>query len=335
MEHIPNIGQKNASSKLITDRRIFSNDRIESLKSKLETAGSATHFDSLAIFVAGSFGRLEGSQHSDIDLFFVSKKPRKEYQEINIPQIRLLSEVITIGDSLNFPQFSNDGQFLKILFLDEMLNGLGSAFDDMTNHFTARMLLLLESKSIFGLPTYEYALSQTVESYFRDYEHHPKDFRPTFIINDILRYWKTLCLNYEHRRNQVEQRQKIKQKVKNFKLKFSRLMTCFATVAALCTYKETITPEDVIKISSDTPVFRLLGLAEKFDQYRPTIAQLIDLYTWFLEQTAQTTEELESYFEAKQNSTIAFENADKFGKLFFDLVCAIGNENGNLRYLVL
>ena len=87
-----------------------------------------------------------------------------------------------------------------------------------------------------------------MKTYFRDYEHHPKDFRPTFLINDIIRFWKTLCLNYEHKRNEAESRYVIKHKIKNFKLGYSRLMTCFATVAILSTYRQTISPDNVVRI---------------------------------------------------------------------------------------
>ncbi len=150
-----------------------------------------------------------------------------------MPEIRLLSELVEIGYMMSFPKFSNDGHFLKLLFLNDILESLGSPADDYYNHFTARMLLLLESKPVYGTEIYNRLLNETIRSYFRDYEHHPTDFRPTFLINDIIRFWKTLCLNYEHKRNQVEARATIKHKIKNFKLGYSRLLTCFATVASL------------------------------------------------------------------------------------------------------
>jgi len=36
-------------------------------------------------------------------------------------------------------------------------------------------------------------------TYYRDADDRP-DFLPAFLINDITRFWKTLCLNYEHSR---------------------------------------------------------------------------------------------------------------------------------------
>jgi len=45
--------------------------------------------------------------------------------------------------------FSNDGEFLRILYLEDMLEQLGGREDDYLNYFTARMLLLLESKPLY------------------------------------------------------------------------------------------------------------------------------------------------------------------------------------------
>jgi hypothetical protein len=84
----------------------------------------------------------------------VLAKPRAYFDEIRVPEIRLLSEIVEIGYNMNFPKFSNDGHFLKLLFLDDILENLGSPADDYHNHFTARMLLLLESRPIYGQLVY-------------------------------------------------------------------------------------------------------------------------------------------------------------------------------------
>lgn len=335
MSQITNVGQSPNTTEILNRRRDFSKGRLRGLGSSLEKAGNVKKFDDLSIYVAGSFGRLEGSENSDIDMFFVSKKPRSEYAEFHIPEIQALSEVIAIGYRLDFPKFSNDGEFLRFLFVDEMLKNLGSRADDVTNHFTARMLLLLESRPIFGTEAYNAILNSTIDSYFRDYPHHPRDFRPTFLINDILRFWKTLCLNYEHRRNQSDERLKVKQKVKNFKLKYSRLMTCFATVSNLCTYRDTISPKEVTDICLRTPVERLLDVAARCDDYSPYVAKILDSYAWFLEMTGMTTEDLEKVFSDKQSKQQAFTNAESFGNDMYELICRIDKDNANLRYLVI
>jgi hypothetical protein len=102
-----------------------------------------------------------------------------------------------------------------------------------------------------------------VSSYFKDFPDHKRTFQPIFLINDICRFWKTLLLNYENKRNYqrpgavVDEGQKTRQKVKNFKLKFSRMTTSYASVAALGSYTAPVTEENVITITELTPRERL------------------------------------------------------------------------------
>ena len=67
-----------------------------------------------------------------------------------------------------------------------------------------------------------------IDHYFRDGKGK-KDFRPLFLLNDVLRYWRTLCLNYEQTRHDPNRRWR----KKNVNLKFSRMTTVFATVLPL------------------------------------------------------------------------------------------------------
>jgi predicted nucleotidyltransferase len=328
------IGLRSYEERRFRDRAEFSRIKLEVLTRLLRRARHVKALSHLTIYTAGSYGRLEASKHSDIDLFFVLTKPHTFFEEIRVPEIRLLSELVDIGYTMSFPKFSNDGHFLKLLFLTDILEHLGSPADDYHNHFTARMLLLLESKPIYGSEIYSHLLSETVKSYFRDYEHHPTDFRPTFLINDIIRFWKTLCLNYEHRRNQTTSRAAIKHKIKNFKLGYSRLLTCFATVAILSTYRETISPRNVIDICRMTPAERLVSLARKRPNLIPRVKEALQLYAWFLSKTALSTSQLEDYFQTKTNRIEAFDNAREFGDRIFDILQAADEKHHTLRYLV-
>jgi len=293
-----------------------------------------SYFERLTIFAAGSYGRREASSFSDIDLFFVLDAQRVDLDEFHVPEIRMLSDVITVGDHMNFPKFSNDGEFLRIMFIDDILSDLGSRTDDYNNHFTARMLMMLEGRPIFNSETYKLCLQRTVETYFRDYEHHPVDFKPTFLINDILRFWKTLCLNYENRRNQVEHRNKIKQKIKNFKLKFSRMLTCFGSIAAISAYKDTVTAKEIVQLCSLSPIERLAVVSDKVPSAEALIVETAELYSWFLRLTGLSTADLEQHFDDKDNRIEAFRRAQEFGDSIFKILKVIDSDHESLRYLV-
>jgi len=334
MSNYQGIGLRAADAQRFESRAAYSQSTLRAFSARLNKARHPESFAALTIYAAGSYGRLEASRHSDIDLFFVLSKPRESFDEIRVPEVRLLSEIIDIGYSMSFPKFSNDGHFLKFLFLNDILDNLGSPIDDYQNHFTARMLLLLESRPVYGDAVYKKLLKETIRTYFRDYEHHPKDFKPTFLINDIIRFWKTLCLNYEHKRNEAKSRNVIKHKIKNFKLGYSRLMTCFATVAALSTYRKTISPDEVVGICSITPAARLLKIAHANPKVAPKVRDALLLYAWFLQKTALSTPQLEKYFALKKNRTEAFLHARKFGDSIYSILESLDDENKYMRYLV-
>ena len=338
------MGQSNKTKNIIDLREKYSRLRISELEKELSNIKELANFDGLTIFGAGSYGRLEASEYSDIDMFFLCNNSREYITEPNISKILLFAKIINIVDDLGFPKFSNDGEFLQLLHLDEMVAKLGGQRDDYENHFTTRMLLLLESKCLYKRSIYKIAIENIVSSYFRDYPKHQKNFRPLFLINDIARYWKTLCLNYEHKRNQrlddsIDENEKrkfrIKQKVKNFKLKISRMTTCFATIAALSCQVESITEEDVIKLVELTPRQRL----QKISDYLPSSTKAIDKilieYKWFLEMTGLSTQNLHKHFDDKNQRAIMFERANNFGDLMYSLLKIVDKKYEIFRYLVI
>jgi hypothetical protein len=78
-----------------------------------------------------------------LDLFFVSDG---DDAVDRTAKILIDAELIRMASGMGFPPFSNDAQYLEIHSLNEMLDELGGAEDDFKNFFTARMLLLLESR---------------------------------------------------------------------------------------------------------------------------------------------------------------------------------------------
>ena len=331
---------------IIERRESYSIKRIKELSQELSKIKELENFEGITIFGAGSYGRLEASEYSDIDMFFLCNNSRNQIFEPNINKIRLFARIIDIVEDLKFPKFSNDGEFLKLLHLDEMVEKLGGQKDDYENHFTTRMLLLLESKCLYETKIYNESIKRIVKSYFRDYPKHKENFKPIFIINDIARYWKTLCLNYEHKRNQridnssdksdeEKLKLKVKQKVKNFKLKISRMTTCFATIASLSCQHKSITEEDVIEMVKLTPRQRLQKISDLVPSSKSNIEKIIYEYEWFLKMTGLSTKDLHKHFENKEKRTEMFERANKFGDMMYDLLTIVDGKYEIFRYLVI
>jgi hypothetical protein len=277
-----------------------------------------------------------------IKLFFIAKNKRSDIEDPHTKELRLFGKIIDIGDKLGFPKFSNDCQYLKISHSDDIVKNLGGPIDDYRNYFTTRMLLILESKCIYGEETYSQIVKEFLKTYFSDYPDHSDTFQPVFLLNDIHRYWKTLLLNYENKRGEVSDdgsdSNKIKHKVRNFKLKYSRMTTCFATIGAIGSYETPVTEEQALQILKITPRERLIMIGERIPATNEHVSEVLDEYSWFLEKTGLTTEELRSYFSEKSKRTEMFDKANRYGDLMYKLIEQIDQniKKGKLlRYLVI
>ena len=179
-------------------------------------------------YLAGSLGRGDVGKFSDLDLFLITTKPDSERKWLE--DLEILSLIVQINKHLGYGPFSNDGEYLKIYSFEKMLEALGAPQDDSENLFTARMLLLLEARCACNQLLYDYIVEKILRHYFRD-SRGKSTFRPLFLLNDLLRYWRTLCLNYELIRDNPDR----PWRKKNINLKFSRMLTIFGTVLPLIT----------------------------------------------------------------------------------------------------
>ncbi len=320
---------KTVLAELLQKRRTFCEARLATLTERVSGVEELTSEPDLSIYVTGSYGRLEAREDSDLDLFFVSKATTPIDR---ITKILLDAELIRITRSLGFPAFSNDAQYLQIHLLDEMLDQLGGPEDDSRNFFTARMLLLLESRPVFGDANYRLILEKIIDSYFRDFHDHTGDFRPLFLVNDVLRFWKTMCLNYENKRNRGQDRaNKNKHHLKNLKLKFSRLLICFSTIIPLFASRAN-SREEVLDLTAIPPLQRLANLI-KTDEQKRLYNQLVELYEIFLDVTSKP--DIADWIGVRENRRTVFPRADEFATTMFEFLRASLQSSEDIRFLVI
>ncbi len=235
--------------KKISKRYSNSKAKLKTVQTEFDTRICKETYKDLSIYCAGSLARGDIGEHSDLDIFMFTDDSINEVKKVD--KIILFNEVILINANQDFPDFSNDAQYLKIYSFPRMIKALGSPTDDVKNLFTARMLLLLESKPLFNEDQYNKQVNQILEHYFRD-KRGKKSFRPMFLLNDILRFWRTLCLNYELIRDDPDR----PWRKKNINLKFSRMLSVFGTVLPLIA-KPASTADDVLHLVNMTPLERL------------------------------------------------------------------------------
>lgn len=323
--------------KLLTTRRARSSSRIAELSRALKTNPVLKANDGVTVYAVGSYGRGEASNRSDLDLF-VMQDDRRSPRLGQLQQMELFSHLVDVARSMHFPPFSNDGEYLKVHSLTEMCRDLGSAQDDTTNAFTARMLLLLESRPIVGAKAYGEIIAAILAEYWRDYSDHAADFRPIFLLNDVMRYWKTLCLNYESKRNEPEAVtavDKAKQHRKDLKLKYSRLLICFGLVIPLATGRFRSATE-VRKLLELTPLERLERAAGSDADAGQLVRHVKDSYVAFLKSDDDPDVLLRSL---RRDATWRkeFVKGNAFAEQVFQLLMRCASTSGTknfLRYVV-
>lgn len=285
------------------------------------------------VYLTGSFGRNEASEHSDLDLFIVGKSLSK------LDQIILQAELIKATRKCKLPDFSGDGEFLAFYTVNNLIDTLGTPDDDKANTFTARLLLLLESKPLLEPKIYDEIVNQIIQAYFQDFGSHRTEFIPAFLINDILRLWRTFCVNYEAKTKRAKENamQLAKRRLHNYKLKHSRLLTCYSAIIYLMSViaqQNTVRQEDVKNMVKLAPIERLKTVQKQFPGFSREINSVIQLYAKFLTLTNNPKKHLLNIFQDKRKARKHLDDASTFGDSVYKLLSQIENADKIKRIII-
>lgn len=321
-------------------RREYSLDRLATLGERLAPVRPVLAGKPICVYATGSYGRLEGWTESDADLFFLYDGDEDAAPFPWTTFTQLAACLITATDEMGFPPFSDDGKYLEVLYVRAMEDVLGSPDDDSTNAFTARMLLLLESQPVYDEDLYAELLNRIISFYYRDFVDHADTFVPGFLINDILRFWRTLTLNYEHHRLKLRtlageelRRKKAASALKNYKLKVSRMATCFSMVANLSSEPTPVTSAMVFELCRMTPAERLARVRNRGGRAHEIVAELEGAYEEFLTFVQRPEGQLLEAFADDAIRRAQLDRAARYGELIYELLVAVVPAE-RLRYLV-
>lgn len=321
-------------------RRGRTQERLAELKGALAKAEEVAS-GKAAVYATGSFGRHEASEHSDLDLFIVGEKELDGDKPAlrNLDAICLKAELIQVTRDKKLPEFDGDGRWLQQYTVDDLIRTLGRPEDDVTNTFTARLLLLLESEPLVGEAVYDECIARVLGKYWRDYEDHQDSFMPAFLANDILRLWRTFCINYEARTETDPAEKKAKRKLKNYKLKHSRLLTCYSALAymlAKFSKAKTFSPLEAKTMVKLTPTGRIEALLDDADlsDAHPSLRLVVQRYERFLDVTARSTEELVKDFLRREFARERAAEAVELGDAMLKVLEALRDGQGFYRLLV-
>ena len=161
--------------------------------------------DNPIVLTCGSYARREASESSDID-YFVLTAGKSDDTLASVR--RALSTAVRRGPS-------SDGAFGLSVHPDKMLANIGGQHDDNAK-ITQRVLLLLEGDWLHNETGLLAFRTQMLDRYIReDMADHQLTL---FLLNDIIRYYRTIAVDYEYKTKEGQKAWAIR----NVKLVFSR-----------------------------------------------------------------------------------------------------------------
>jgi hypothetical protein len=202
--------------------------------------------------VLGSYGRGEASPASDLDYVVLlhGAPPR------GLTMRDYLLAVEDAADELSISAPATNGMFARVLAAGE-LAGRVRAVEDSSALSSRRMLYLMESVSIYQ-PVLHRELRRSIVA---EYLAHTAGKRgiPRFLLNDVLRYWRTVGVDYEAK---LWSSAAPEWGLRYLKFAISRKLTVAGTVAALLQCDD-IDPEEYLDRQFELPpIARLCQLAD-------------------------------------------------------------------------
>ena len=170
------------------------------------------------VAVNGSYARQEVTSGSDVDIVFLgtqSVTPAKEAQEVFMPRL----------EGLGFKAPSLGGVFETALPVSSIRDNIGGGGDTNAT-ITLRMLFLLEGEWLFNEKGFRELRTEIVQAYVRNASGEAHLCK--YFLNDVVRYWRTICVDYEDKARSTNKARGIR----HVKLRFSRMLLYFAGVLA-------------------------------------------------------------------------------------------------------
>jgi len=171
-----------------------------------------------SIVVAGSYGRMEASQQSDLD-YVVLSSPETD---INIDII--VKKVRGIATNLNIVLPNETGVFAKSYTKSELIDNIGNEEDDL-NKLAQRLLMIMESKPIFNEEMFN-TIADEILSKYLEYVIKEPTKEAIFLMNDLIRYFRSIAVNYQYNFWKNNE----KWTIRNVKLRHSRILMYAGTL---------------------------------------------------------------------------------------------------------
>ena len=304
----------------LLDARVLTQTRLADLREGVKDVPLP---DGTALVLFGSWGRAELTDESDVDWALIIDDRDMAVDEPAVS--RAVERLRALLEGAGKPP--GDQQIFGGAFHGwRLVDHIGLADDDSAN-ITRRLLLLLESVAVTSPDLHDRLKRSVLERYLVRHSrpHHP----PRFLLNDVMRYWRTIGVDFEGKVAEDKRggRGEGKFVMRNAKLRTSRKMLYFSGLlpVLLCYY---VAPKDMIDflreqfagLATDrvARAFLHLGLVEPGARTLGAYSDWIDLVS-----NAANRTQLESLTEETRHQDHVFRAVRHAGKQLDNGVLAL------------
>ncbi|MCA9237638.1 MAG: hypothetical protein KDA44_19330 [Planctomycetales bacterium] len=184
--------------------------------------------DTLTLVVFGSLARREATSRSDVDWTLLVDGP------VDAVHVKVASKVRDILADAKLAEPGASGTFGTLASSHEIVHHIGG-LDDTNRNMTRRLLLLLESRAIGDNSVRSRVIRAVLDRYIfwgrgLPGTGDPRLRVPRFLLNDVVRYWRTMAVDYAAKKWEQDDK---KWALRNAKLRVTRKMT-FVKGLLLC-----------------------------------------------------------------------------------------------------
>ncbi|MEZ8199295.1 hypothetical protein [Vibrio splendidus] len=257
----------------------------------------------MCLVVTGSFGREEASDQSDMDWYLISSIKLDSSVVKQLEQT--IDEIISKYVEKNV---GGTGTFGAVIESSDLLNNFGGELDS-NKAFTRRMLYLLESKWLYNEDMYISLKKEILDKYIKS--SVPNDSINKFMLNDVIRYYRTICTDYQYK---VSEQGK-SWGVRKIKLRFSRKLLYFS---GLITVAETHGISREEKLNKTYALLELSPIARIAHIFGDDFNVLKEQYSYFLTEISKESvrDSLDSVVESKRKENDKYVELSELSKGF-------------------
>ncbi len=180
---------------ILSNSADFTKEALQKVRTNLsECLANSSYGEKITLISTGSYGRGEATTESDMDWFMILDADQVP-SEVIPNELRAIQSIINTAAPNSPGDTGTFGSDAWVRF-SEMLVNIGGE-NDNNKSLTRRMLFLLEGTWLHGDDSFNDYRNQLLKKYFR--EDSPEGQIPHFLLNDIIRYYRTIATDFEYK----------------------------------------------------------------------------------------------------------------------------------------